>query len=75
MKTVMDSVNEITPELFLEGRHRRAVAGQAAETAASAVRRRHLVLRLSGFREGATPVPRGRPERARVRAVSESGAT
>ena len=35
MKTMMDSVNEITPDLFSGARHSRAVKGHAADTADS----------------------------------------
>ena len=38
MKTVMDSVNEITPELLYLKRNRRAVNGRAVASDASAMR-------------------------------------
>ena len=44
MKTVMDSVNEITPELLHPKRSCGAVNGRAAEPAASAVRETDVVL-------------------------------
>ena len=47
MKTVMDSVNEITPELLYLKRNRRAVNGRAVASDASAMRERTLVLRLT----------------------------
>ena len=56
MKTVMDSVNEITPELLHRNRNRRAVNGRAVATSASAMRESVVVLRLTSYRDGATPV-------------------
>jgi hypothetical protein len=56
MKIVMDSVNEITPELLSRTRTSRAVNGRAADPAASRVRERNLVLRQTCRVEGHTPV-------------------
>ena len=56
MKLEADSVNEFTPELLYRKRNRRAVNGRAVASDASAMRETDVVLRLSGCREGATPV-------------------
>ena len=54
MKLTVDSGVGLTPELLIGTS--RAVNGHAAEVAASAVRESLLVLRLSSYRDGATPV-------------------
>ena len=46
MKLLLDCVDELPPDLQLEVRRSRAVTDNGAEMAASAVRRRHLVLRF-----------------------------
>ena len=56
MKTVMDSVNEITPELLYSKRTSRVVNGRAIASDASAMRERTLVLPESGYDEQPSPV-------------------
>ena len=56
MKLVIDSGVESSPKTYLQVRHGHAVTGHAAEVAASAVRESLLVLRLSSYRDGASPV-------------------
>jgi hypothetical protein len=70
MKIVMDSVNEITPELLSRTRTSRAVNGRAADPAASRVRERNLVLRQTCRVEGHTPVTGAM---AYMRSASPSG--
>ena len=56
MKLVSDSGVGLTPELLHPKRTSRAVKGHAVATSASAMRERTLFLRLSSYRDGATPV-------------------
>ena len=58
MKLVSDSGVGLTPELLHPKRTSRAVKGHAVATSASAMRERTLFLRLSSYRDGATPVHR-----------------
>ena len=46
MKLELDPVRDASPKIYLPVRHRRAVKGRAVATAASAVRRREVVLRF-----------------------------
>ena len=56
MLIVSESGVGLTPELLHPKRTSRAVKGHAVATSASAMRERTLFLRLSSYRDGATPV-------------------
>ena len=56
MMIVSESVRVLTPELLLEERHGRAVAGHAVEATASSMREREVFLRKAFRFHGHTPV-------------------